>query len=483
MGKCQFCEVLEATYDCRDCDVSYCFQCSQFVHSAPSKSKHSLFPVSETPTVVCDQCSRDVYDQSKPAVSYCSTCKMNLCSQCVASHHEECPQRFLFSISDSVRSKTTPLTESPPVDRKVRINLLPESAITASCNAFYVQWDSTIKHTGVLNQRHVRVMWSVPPKSVMIVLRLNDRIAIDVCFDVVSFLLSKSVEIYVEKYLSTSRLNEIGGLNFIDEHGLQSILIDFVVTIGGDGTVIHGVQLFKAAVPPFIPINLGSLGFLTPFVVQDTEGIISHVLNGEFMTTIRHTVETFVLTPLSASSDPQISSLCSSTYLALNEVSIERSRSTWVSTSGPGNRLGEQRPLLRCYCDDQLLFSVVSDGILVATTTGSTAYSLAAGGSCVHPTLPALLITPICASSQCWRPLILPASCTVSVEIVSSADDILSVCFDGRNCLELKEGDKVITKVSPFPVPTVCKTTQTQDWLESLKNSLSWNKRLVQKPL
>ncbi|KIY93564.1 hypothetical protein MNEG_14398 [Monoraphidium neglectum] len=119
---------------------------------------------------------------------------------------------------------------------------------------------------------------------------------------------------------------------------------------------------------------------------------------------------------------------------------------------------------------------------MLATPTGSTAYSVAAGGSMVHPNVPAMLLTPVCPHSLNFRPIILPDYIELELRVPRNARSGAWVCFDGKARQELNKGDAVLIKMSEHPVPTINKTDLTSDWFESLERCFRWSERSEQKP-
>lgn len=124
---------------------------------------------------------------------------------------------------------------------------------------------------------------------------------------------------------------------------------------------------------------------------------------------------------------------------------------------------------------------VQGDGLILATPTGSTAYSLAAGGSMVHPSVPGIILTPVCPHSLSFRPVVLPDSAIITVKVPHTARSAVKVAVDGKDRIDLYWGDSIEVCVSPFPLPTVCKISDTEDWFLSLNSSLQWNLRSEQK--
>ncbi|PWA49017.1 ATP-NAD kinase-like domain-containing protein [Artemisia annua] len=154
----------------------------------------------------------------------------------------------------------------------------------------------------------------------------------------------------------------------------------------------------------------------------------------------------------------------------LNEVVVDRGSNPYLSK-------------IECYEHDRLITKVQGDGVIVATPTGSTAYSTAAGGSMVHPNVPCMLFTPICPHSLSFRPVILPDSARLELKIPEDARSNAWVSFDGKRRQQLSRGDSVRICMSQHPLPTVNKFDQTGDWFRSLIRCLNWNERLDQKAL
>ncbi|PBP19588.1 ATP-NAD kinase [Diplocarpon rosae] len=149
-------------------------------------------------------------------------------------------------------------------------------------------------------------------------------------------------------------------------------------------------------------------------------------------------------------------------FEVLNELVIDRGPSPYVSN-------------LELYGDNELLTVVQADGCIFATPTGSTAYSLSAGGSLVHPDIPAILLTPICPHTLSFRPMVLSDTLLLRVSIPRNSRATAYCSFDGKNRVELKQGDHITIAASQYPFPTVMKSGS--EWFESVSTSLKWNTR------
>ncbi|CAK9034123.1 unnamed protein product [Durusdinium trenchii] len=246
--------------------------------------------------------------------------------------------------------------------------------------------------------------------------------------------------------------------------------IDLVVCVGGDGTLCWASGLFSRAMPPVISFAAGSLGFLTPFPVSDWLKVLMPVLGAKCevhplqvacrmrfqMRLTRQDEET--------PEDPKPIPV-----QAMNEVLVHRGSSPHLVK-------------LEVFVNDKLVTMVQGDGLIIATPTGSTAYSLAAGGSMMHPAVPGIILTPVCPHSLSFRPVVLPDSAVVKVQVpLSSRSSRVMVAVDGKDRIELKRGDFIEVEVSQYPIPTVCKSSVTADWFRSVNEALQWNLRLEQK--
>ena len=114
--------------------------------------------------------------------------------------------------------------------------------------------------------------------------------------------------------------------------------------------------------------------------------------------------------------------------------------------------------------------------------TGSTAYSMAAGGSVVHPAVPCILVTPICPHVLSFRSMVFPDHVVLRCYVPDDARSSACVAFDGKNRRELQKGDSVQISMNVHPVPTINRVDHSADWLDSLKRNFLFNARPVQKP-
>ena len=152
----------------------------------------------------------------------------------------------------------------------------------------------------------------------------------------------------------------------------------------------------------------------------------------------------------------------------LNDLVVDRGPSPFVS-------------MLEVFADNNHLTTAQADGLCVSTPTGSTAYSLSAGGSLVYPDIPAILITPICPHTLSFRPMLLPDSMELRIAVPYHSRSNAWASFDGRGRIEIKRGDHIKVTASPYPFPAVCPEDQPYPWFDSVSRTLNWNQRQKQK--
>jgi NAD+ kinase len=263
-------------------------------------------------------------------------------------------------------------------------------------------------------------------------------------------------------------------------------LFDLVITLGGDGTVLFTSWLFQRIVPPVLAFSLGSLGFLTNFDFETYKERLNNIMGDagmrvnmrmRFTCTVYRSAASYA-TPNGASSasistttsqsgleHPESAKIEGETHEVLNELVIDRGPSSYISS-------------LDLYANDSLLTRISADGIILSTPTGSTAYSLSAGGSLVHPDIPAILLTPICPHTLSFRPMLLNDDMALKVAIPSSGRGGAFVSFDGKGRVELGRGDEVVVRASQYPFPTVM--GQPLEWFDSISRTLRWNTRAAE---
>lgn len=240
---------------------------------------------------------------------------------------------------------------------------------------------------------------------------------------------------------------------------------DLVLTLGGDGTVLYTSYLFQRVVPPILSFSLGSLGFLTNFEFTSYKKHLDDIMGDRGMRVnlrMRFTCTVFRATH---SKDKRGQVVEGEQFEVLNELVIDRGPSPYVSN-------------LELYGDSELLTIIQADGCIISTPTGSTAYSLSAGGPLTHPSIPGILLTPICPHTLSFRPMVLSDTLMLMVCVPRNSRSTAYASFDGKGRVELRRGDCVQVEAGRYPFPTVVGEGGTGgEWFESVRKALRWNHR------
>lgn len=250
---------------------------------------------------------------------------------------------------------------------------------------------------------------------------------------------------------------------------------DLLVTLGGDGTILHGVSNFgNHQVPPVLAFSLGTLGFLLPFDFEEYKDIFKKVISSRAKCLHRTRLECHIVKSNnnnnetktnktnSQSGDKNVSEQNNIIRRAMNDIFIHRGNAPHLAN-------------LDIYIDGAFLTRTMADGVILSTPTGSTAYSLSAGGSIVSPLVPGILLTPICPRSLSFRPLLLPHSSHIKIVVGSKMnqfknDIVINMSVDGfrQDDLHLDDEIHVINEVGTIYV----EGTQIPPYYKDKQNGL-----------
>lgn len=207
--------------------------------------------------------------------------------------------------------------------------------------------------------------------------------------------------------------------------------IELILVLGGDGTFLNIARKYASKCIPMLGVNLGSLGFLTEVEVKDLEMAIEKIDSGKFKVENRLMAYTQVVRNGKAVEQTR----------ALNEVTIAK---------GPLARIVN----FHTYVDDVFLQTYPGDGVIVSTPTGSTGYSLSAGGPIIAPNVSSMVISPICPHSLHSRSVVVSSDSKVKVKVGTTNQQVM-LTVDGQKAVELKTDDEIVIKSSEFTVPIV----------------------------
>jgi len=223
---------------------------------------------------------------------------------------------------------------------------------------------------------------------------------------------------------------------------------DLAVVLGGDGTLLAAARLLDERQVPIVAINWGGLGFLTEVTLEEMYPALEHVLAGEFVIQSRMMMDVHLSRqgqPLSASR-------------ALNDVVINK---------GTLSRMIE----LEARVDGQYVSRFRSDGLIVSTPTGSTAYNISAGGPIIFPTMSAMIMTPICSHTLTNRPIVLPADVRIEIVLRSAQDDVY-VTVDGQVGVNFQLDDHLLVRKSGVALKLVAPADK--NYFDVLRGKLKW---------
>jgi NAD+ kinase len=224
--------------------------------------------------------------------------------------------------------------------------------------------------------------------------------------------------------------------------------IDLVIVLGGDGTMLGIARQIAGQDVPLIGINMGTLGYMTDIPLQDVELVLTEMLKGHHESDSRYLLEAEVYR------NDQIIG----TGSALNDVVVNR--------SGISGMLE-----LTVRVNGQFMYNQRSDGLIVATPTGSTAYAMSAGGPILHPSVAGVVLAPIAPHALSNRPIVLPSDSLIEIELVGGKD--VSVNFDMQSLTQLQVGDQIRIKQSQKTI-TLLHPIDHSDY-RALRQKLHWN--------
>ncbi len=224
--------------------------------------------------------------------------------------------------------------------------------------------------------------------------------------------------------------------------------IDCLVVIGGDGTFLQAVRSIAGRPVPILGIHLGRLGFLTEVTVEEVPAVFEAFRQGRLQVQPRTLLQATI---------EQTDGLLGP-FTVLNDVVVNKSALARIID-------------LRVTVDGEFLTNYRADGLIIATPTGSTAYSLSAGGSIVYPTVPVILLTPICPHALTQRPILLPDTARVEVVLEVENEDVV-VTLDGQQGYPLGFRERVVVRKAPEPLRFV--THPERSFFETLRMKLKW---------
>ena len=258
---------------------------------------------------------------------------------------------------------------------------------------------------------------------------------------------TRNVEVFVDPRTRTT-LDPTGPAMTREEMAAK---VDLVIVLGGDGTLLAAARALSGHEVPILAVNLGGLGFLTSVTLEELYPVLQTILAGAHLTSERMMLEAEIV-----HSNKPAERLTALNDAVANKAALARMLDFDVHVDH--HHVGRYR----------------ADGLIVATPTGSTAYSLAAGGPIIHPDLDAFVITPICPHMLTNRPLVVPGSARIGLDF-TPANEPVYITLDGQIGFQLQPQDRVVITKAATKVQVVNPPRKT--YYEILRNKLRWGER------
>jgi NAD+ kinase len=270
--------------------------------------------------------------------------------------------------------------------------------------------------------------------------------ALDITKELSQWLQKRGIEVYVDKDLGR-------GITYATSVSRTELpeLVDVILVFGGDGTFLGVARLVCKYGIPILGINLGGLGFLTEITLDELYPMMEYILSGKYEVERREMLYAAIHRKADRVGD----------YVVLNDVVVNK---------GAVARIID----LAIYINGSHVTTFKADGIILSTPTGSTAYSLSAGGPIVYPTLPLTIITPICPHTLTDRPLVVSNETTVRVKVLTDTPDIY-LTLDGQVGVNLRMGDIIEVRKADTSVKLI--KSPFRDYFTILKTKLMWGER------
>jgi NAD+ kinase len=227
--------------------------------------------------------------------------------------------------------------------------------------------------------------------------------------------------------------------------------VDLLIVLGGDGTLLSAARLAADRKVPILAVNLGGLGFLTTVSQEEIYTILEEIFSGKHRISERVMIEATIVR----------GGAVINRQIALNDAVLNKAALARIMD-------------LELRVDGEYVTTYKSDGLILSTPTGSTAYSLAAGGPIVYPIVEAFVVTPICPHTLTNRPLVIPDSAKIEIDF-KAEDDAVFLTLDGQVGIELVRGDHIVVQKAPEKLYLVRPAKKT--YFQILRNKLKWGER------
>ncbi len=283
--------------------------------------------------------------------------------------------------------------------------------------------------------------------------RLSSEKAQKTTHKLIDFLRDNNVEVVISNELADTLGRK--DVAFGDDHFIGSTS-DLVIVVGGDGSMLGAARSMVDYSVPLLGVNRGRLGFLTDIMPSEIESKVLDVLNGDYVSERRFMLEMCVMRDGEIVGDGY----------ALNDIVLHPGRHV---------RMIE----FELYIDEQFVYSQSSDGLIVSTPTGSTAYALSGGGPLMHPSLDAIGLVPLNAHSLTSRPIVVSGNSNIRLVLGDEAATIMQVACDGQIYQRARPNDEILIRKKASELTLI--HPSDHNYYETCRRKLGWGKHLTEK--
>jgi NAD+ kinase len=298
-------------------------------------------------------------------------------------------------------------------------------------------------------------------KRIGIIAKKNKPEAVSIARSLVEWLQPKKIEVYIEeemgRLLFTSGPSLRAGLPLSDAY-INSVErsdipdhVEMVIVLGGDGTLLSVARLVGVHEVPILGVNLGGLGFLTEITLEELYRVLERVIQGDFITDERVVLNAAVIRRGERMAE----------FIVLNDAVINK---------GALARIID----LETTINEEYLTTFKSDGLIISTPTGSTAYNLSAGGPIVYPSLHCIIITPICSHTLTNRPIVIPDDVEIQAILKTKQQEVI-LTLDGQQGFSLEFEDVVEVRKAEGRILLI--KSPYRHYFEVLREKLKWGER------
>jgi NAD+ kinase len=298
-------------------------------------------------------------------------------------------------------------------------------------------------------------------KRIGIIAKKNKPEAVSIARSLVEWLQPKKIEVYIEeemgRLLFTSGPSLRAGLPLSDAY-INSVErsdipdhVEMVIVLGGDGTLLSVARLVGVHEVPILGVNLGGLGFLTEITLEELYRVLERVIQGDFITDERVVLNAAVIRRGERMAE----------FIVLNDAVINK---------GALARIID----LETTINEEYLTTFKSDGLIISTPTGSTAYNLSAGGPIVYPSLHCIIVTPICPHTLTNRPIVIPDDVEIRAILKTKQQEVI-LTLDGQQGFSLEFEDVVEVRKAEGRILLI--KSPYRHYFEVLREKLKWGER------